>query len=57
MGIANIYLRLKLFYSNLFVFEIKNTDLGSIIKIGGNINEYEYESNRNGNGRRTDYPE
>lgn len=57
MGIANIYLRLKLFYSNLFVFEIKNTDQGSVIKIGGDINEYEYDSNRNGNGRRTDYPE
>lgn len=51
MGIANIYLRLKLFYSNLFVFEIKNTDQGAFIKIGGNLNEYECDNNRNCNGR------
>lgn len=51
MGIANIYLRLKLFYSNLFVFEIKNTDQGAFIKIGGYLNEYECDNNRNCNGR------
>ncbi|MFV0504102.1 MAG: sensor histidine kinase [Lachnospirales bacterium] len=40
LGLANIYLRLKLYYSNNFIFDIKNIDLqnlicGASIKIGG----------------------
>lgn len=37
MGIANIYLRLKLFYESNFTFEIKNPDTGSSVKIGGSL--------------------
>lgn len=37
MGMANIYLRLKLFYANHFIFDIKNENAGSLVRIGGKI--------------------
>ncbi|MDD3402763.1 MAG: histidine kinase [Hespellia sp.] len=40
MGLANIYLRLKLFYADDFIFDIKNDTVGSIIKIGGKLDEF-----------------
>lgn len=39
MGIANIYLRMKLFYSDRFVFDITNESIGSVVKIGGKLHE------------------
>lgn len=37
MGMANIYLRLKLFYTDRFLFEISNEESGSLVKIGGKL--------------------
>lgn len=37
MGLVNIYLRLKLFYNNRFVFRIEKPDRGAAIIIGGEL--------------------
>lgn len=37
MGMANIYLRLKLFYANHFIFHIQNETAGSLVRIGGKL--------------------
>ena len=42
MGVANIYLRLKLFYDNYFIFRIEHPEQGASILIGGKMN---YEEN------------
>lgn len=39
MGLANIYLRLKLFYTEHFIFEIQNETAGSLVRIGGKSND------------------
>lgn len=39
MGMANIYLRLKLFYTDRFLFEITNEASGSLVRIGGKLHD------------------
>ena len=39
MGMANIYLRLKLFYVNRFYFDIQNETSGCLVKIGGKYHD------------------
>lgn len=41
MGVANIYLRLRLFYGDHFEFQIENTEQGAFVKIGGLIRHEE----------------